>query len=119
MNSTTRIGCNAFRLKPDDTSPAQLAYQDRFAALMNYATLPFYWGGYEREPNVTDEGRVRAMAEWCRDHRILTKGHPLCWHMVPPEWHVEKSLDEVRDDIHGKIYQQKSEERFYCEGYSG
>jgi hypothetical protein len=40
------FGCNAFGVKPQDTSEAQKAYQDRFAALLNYATLPFYWGAY-------------------------------------------------------------------------
>ena len=103
MNSRTRIGCNAFRLKPEDTSPEQLAYQERFAALMDFATLPFYWGAYEREPGVTDETRVRAMAEWCRGHGILTKGYPLCWHEVAPEWHKDKTPDEMWELQLGRI----------------
>ena len=44
------FGCNIFGLRPGDSSPQQTAYQTRFAALFNYATLPFYWGTFEPTP---------------------------------------------------------------------
>jgi GH35 family endo-1,4-beta-xylanase len=90
------FGCNIFQLNPRDTSEAQRAYQERFAALLNYATLPFYWGGYEKEPNQPDEERLLGMARWCREHRIAAKGHPLCWHEVAPKWHAARPLAEMR-----------------------
>ena len=89
------FGCNAFAVKPSDTSKLQLGYQRRYADLLNFATLPFYWGGYERQPGKTNARRVRAMAEWCRKHQIHTKGHPLCWHTVFPKWGFDKPLDEL------------------------
>jgi endo-1,4-beta-xylanase len=89
------FGCNAFGVKPQDTSETQKAYQDRFAALLNYATLPFYWGNYERQEGNPGADRVRAMAEWCRTRDIRTKGHPLCWHMVEPKWLSGRPLEEV------------------------
>jgi GH35 family endo-1,4-beta-xylanase len=89
------FGCNIFDLKPQDASPLQKAYQERFAALLNYATLPFYWKRYEPERGKPDEARVRAMAEWCRDHGITTKGHPLCWHETMPEWTLGMPLEEA------------------------
>ena len=52
---------------------------------MNYATLPFYWNSYERQPGKTDADRVRAAAVWCRSRGIRTKGHPLVWNMEP-DW---------------------------------
>ncbi len=80
------FGANIFGLRPDDTSPGQTAYQERFKGLLNYATLPFYWGAYERERGQPDAGRLRAMAEWCRANRIEVKGHPVLWHEVFPSW---------------------------------
>jgi GH35 family endo-1,4-beta-xylanase/type 1 glutamine amidotransferase len=73
------FGCNIFlhgRLQP----PAdEETYRSRFAALFNYATLPFYWRRYEpRQGQPAHEDRER-IAGWCREHRIATKGHPLVW----------------------------------------
>ena len=89
------FGCNAFGIAPADKTPAQLAYQKRYAELLNYATLPFYWGAYEGELGKPQADRLRAMAQWCRDRGIRAKGHPLCWHQVVPKWAYDKSLDEL------------------------
>lgn len=90
------FGCNIFLLDPQDSSAAQQSYQEQFTALLNYATLPFYWGGYERDPGHPDEDRLQAMAEWCHQRDIVAKGHPLCWHMVPPPWHATRSPEEMQ-----------------------
>ena len=86
-----KFGCNAFLLgappNRGDVDPARLAaYEARYSALLNYATLPFYWGGYERTPGVKDRDRLQSMADWCTDHHITTKGHTLIWHEVYPRW---------------------------------
>ncbi len=85
-----KLGCNAFLLGnvvgPAIDPALQRAYEDRFAALLNYATLPFYWGFYETQKGQTKEAEVRKMAAWCRAHDIVIKGHPLAWHEVFPEW---------------------------------
>ena len=88
-----KLGCNAFRLGNMETSALQDAYGERFSALLNYATLPFYWGSYENQKGVTSEQRLQSMAEWCRAHNIMTKGRPLVWHEVFPEW--AKALDDA------------------------
>ena len=90
------FGCNAFRIDTADASPLQRDYQARYAELLNFATLPFYWGAYERAPGRTQARKVRGIAEWCRRNHIRTKGHPLCWHTVPPRWAIDKPLDEVQ-----------------------
>jgi len=97
------FGCNIFGLRPDDPSDVQKAYQDRFAALLNYATLPFYWGAYERQEGSPDEARLRRMAEWCKAHGIRTKGHPLCWQNVEPPWLAGRPLEEVEKLQLGRI----------------
>jgi endo-1,4-beta-xylanase len=80
------FGCNIFNLNPSDTSPQQIAYQNEFAALFNYATLPFYWGSFEEHMGSPDYQRLQEMADWCIAHNITPKGHPLVWHQVWPSW---------------------------------
>jgi len=97
------FGCNAYMLdacrKPADNA----AYKRRFAALFNYATLPFYWGAYEPTEGQTRKQRLAAMARWCAQHGIRPKGHPLCWHIVVPKWLEDKSPDEILSLQLGRI----------------
>ena len=80
------FGCNIFMLNPAGTEPWQIAYQKEFTDLLNYATLPFYYGAFEPERGKPQYERLEAMARWCRDHGIERKGHPLVWHEVWPRW---------------------------------
>ena len=96
-------GCNIFLLKPGDTSAEQQAYQQRFEALLNYATLPFYWGQFERQQGQPDTARLRAMAEWCSSHGITPKGHTLVYHTVVPRWLAGKTPEEVAPLMLGRI----------------
>lgn len=80
------VGCNIFNLQPDNEEPWQQAYQKRFTELLNYATLPFYWGAFEPQPGKPQYARLDRMARWCRDHGLALKGHPLVWHEVYPGW---------------------------------
>jgi GH35 family endo-1,4-beta-xylanase len=74
---------------------------------MNYATLPFYWGGYEPAAGEEQRDRLLAMAQWCRDHGVRTKGHPLAWHEVFPKWaealEDTQALRRLRDRIAGIV----------------
>jgi len=114
------FGCNAFGLggdvfAPDGFStedPLNRLYAERYAALLNYATLPFYWGSYEARRGTTNEPRVRRMAEWCRDHGIATKGHPLCWHEGEPTWLTELPLAEIEPLQMARIRRE-------CGGFAG
>lgn len=94
-----KLGCNAFGLgnvtRPALAPALQQAYEERFAALLNFATLPFYWGYYEKDRGNTREAEVRRMAAWCRAHGIAVKGHPLAWHEVFPEWAKDLPDEEV------------------------
>ena len=83
---TFLFGANIFELKPDDASPGQRAYQDKFTALLNYATLPFYWGAFEQQRGQPQYARLENMARWCQAHGITCKGHPLVWHEAWPVW---------------------------------
>jgi GH35 family endo-1,4-beta-xylanase len=87
------FGCNFFGLEPANRTEAQKAYRDRWAALFNYATLPFYWGAFEPRKGEPQYDRLMGMARWCADHGIAAKGHPLVWHEVWPSW-APSDIDE-------------------------
>ena len=80
------FGCNIFKLNRCRTPQDSAAYAERFAALLNFATLPFYWWNYEREPGRTDDERTDEIVRWCKAHNVTTKGHPLAWNYVDPRW---------------------------------
>ena len=88
------FGCNGFHLVDQDAAYRE-RYREAFAALLNFATLPFYWGGYEPAPGETNRERLTAMANWCREQGIRAKGHPLCWHEVPPAWLGGLPVEEI------------------------
>ena len=112
------FGCNVFGLREIDASNAspadlqlQQAYRAQFAALFNYATLPFYWGAFEPQPGHPDFARLTWMAQWCRQHGITTKAHPLVWQQVYPDWApnmpdqaiplLHKRVDDIVDNMAG------------------
>jgi len=80
------FGCNIFAWGklPDETR--EQAYRQRFAELLNYATLPFYWSMYEPQRAHPMHAHAEEVAQWCRSHGILTKGHPLAWNHADPTW---------------------------------
>jgi endo-1,4-beta-xylanase len=88
------FGCNIFPLF-DYKGQDHDTYGREFAGLLNYATLPFYWGGYEPEPGKKGAAHRERLAKWCREHGIVTKGHPLVWHEVYPKW-APADPDEAR-----------------------
>jgi GH35 family endo-1,4-beta-xylanase len=80
------FGCNFFLWGHLPDARLEEAYRGRFAELLNYATLPFYWWMYEPAAGKTLEAHHRAVAAWCREHGIATKGHPLMWNYAEPRW---------------------------------
>lgn len=96
------FGCNAFPVLHCDDAEKEATYQREFAALFNYATLGFYWGGYEPEPGRTREAQLREQAQWCQRRGIAVKGHPLVWHEVYPKW-GPSDPDETRGKLHARV----------------
>jgi len=80
------FGCNIFKLGRCSTPEGNAAYEKRFAALLNFATLPFYWWNYERQQGQPDDERTDQIVRWCKAHNVKTKGHPLAWNYVDPRW---------------------------------
>ena len=80
------FGCNIFKLGRCRTPEDNAAYEKRFASLLNFATLPFYWWNYERRQGQPDDERTNQIVRWCKAQNITTKGHPLAWNYVDPRW---------------------------------
>lgn len=98
-----KFGCNAFLAGRTADETLQHGYEERFTTLLNYATLPFYWGGYEQSQGVTQESSLHRMAEWCRHHHIAAKGHPLVWHEVFPAWGHQYSDGEILTRLERRV----------------
>jgi len=99
------FGCNIFVFDRFPTPEENAKYKELFKRLLNYATLPFYWRGFEREQGQTDYKRLDRMARWCRENGITTKGHPLMWtHEVGvPTWLPEDEPDEVKRLMEARV----------------
>ena len=80
------FGCNIFKLNRCRTPQDNSAYEKHFAALLNFATLPFYWWNYERQRGQPDDARTEEIVRWCKAQNITTKGHPLAWNYAQPPW---------------------------------
>ncbi len=80
------FGSNIFRLHQCASPKANAAYEKRYAGLLNFATLPFYWARYEPENGKPNDDRTREIVKWCKAHNITPKGHPLVWNLADPKW---------------------------------
>jgi endo-1,4-beta-xylanase len=96
------FGTAAFELVPlvnsgfgSKTPEDAQQWTDKFLALCNAATLPFYWARFEPERGKPMTKEVQNAAKWCLDHQLVTKGHPLCWHTLTADWLLEMSNAEI------------------------
>ena len=96
------FGCNIFGLQPANPEEKQKLYQQRFTALFNYATVPFYWGAFEQQSGKPQYDRLDAMSNWCLMHDLTVKGHPLVWHEAYPNW-APKTPDEAIHLLHRRV----------------
>ena len=103
------FGCGAFDMVPY-TNPREgmdLSFfqdrMDKWLALFNYGTLPFYLGGYEPEEGKPQlESRMNA-AKFLQKNNIVVKGHPLCWHTVCADWLMQYDNKTILDKILKRI----------------
>lgn len=79
------------------------ALAESWLGLFNTATLPFYWGDYEKERGKPNEAQLLAAAKWFAGQGVTVKGHPLLWHTVQPEWLLGLELDEVERLVRQRI----------------
>lgn len=73
------FGANIFGFDRYRTEAQNAAYKKRFEELLNYATVGFYWRWYDLERGKPNYKHTDKVVEWCREHGIRMKGHPLLW----------------------------------------
>lgn len=108
------FGANAFVLGQLGSPERNRAYEEAFARLLNFATVPFYWAGTEPK-----EGELRyaegsreiwrrpppdRFIPWAEKNGITLKGHPLLWHAHNPDW-LPKDPEVVK-----KLFQKRFRE---------
>ena len=78
------FGCGAFDFLPVvfEKDPQKAAFfkerTEKWAKLFNYGTLPFYWGGFEKEEGKPDTEILKKAATLLKETGATVKGHPLC-----------------------------------------
>jgi len=100
------FGSNIYKWGTCRTEEHDAAYRRRFVEVFNYATLPFYWWSYEPQEGQPNHAYRQRVAEWCRDQKIVAKGHPLVWNYNEPQWLpddpsavVRKQMQRVTDCV--------------------
>ncbi len=98
------FGCNFFRFDRLANPDLEAAYREKFRALLNYATLPFYWASYEPARGVPGYAYSEKAADWCREHGLAVKGHPLVWDHPAgnPRW-LPANLEQVGRLSRGRV----------------
>lgn len=107
------FGCGAFDFmayansdSPDSGLKDRI---DKWLALYNYGTLPFYWGGFEPEEGRPHTESRRKAADFLRARNVTVKGHPLCWHTACADWLMQydtqtilrKQLQRIEREVTG------------------
>ena len=98
------FGSNAFMVGRIKEPALEAEYRRRFAALLNYATLGFYWSGYESQRGQPDYDYTDKVLEWSRAQGIICKGHPLVWDHPAgsPKWLPEDHA-EIQKLSHARV----------------
>ena len=95
------FGCGAFdavalmKVPNEQWREAIRQRMEKWLALFNYGTLPFYWDRYEPEEGRPDFETMMAASRWLRERGVQVKGHPLCWHTVCAPWLMKYSNEEI------------------------
>ena len=105
------FGCGGFDFIPyvagGDEGFKQIT--DSWLEIFNYATLPFYWGNYEKTEGEPDKETLLKTAQYLKDKGVKVKGHPLCWHTVCADWLMKydnatilkKQLERIDREVTG------------------
>ena len=98
------FGANCFLFDHAGDPEKEDAYRTRFAALMNFATLGFYWATYEPERGKPAHAHVERVLDWAAKNGIRCKGHPLVWDHPAgsPAW-LPDDFDQVKALSDGRV----------------
>lgn len=107
------FGCNIYMFDHFKTPAENDLYKRRFAELFNFATVAFYWRGFEGTRGKPAYDYTDKVVAWCVAQGIRMKGHPLLWGAEAgiPDWSkgqpdAQTQKQRVTDILHrygGKI----------------
>jgi GH35 family endo-1,4-beta-xylanase len=100
------FGCNIYMFDRFPTAELSARYKEMFRRLFNYATLPFYWRGFEPQPGKKGYDYIDKVARWCREYGVTPKGHPLVWachEAGVPAWLPQDKPDEVKRLMEARV----------------
>ncbi|MCR5119119.1 MAG: endo-1,4-beta-xylanase [Lachnospiraceae bacterium] len=110
-NHAFLFGCGAFDFIPYVMRGGEPWQQitDSWLEIFNYATLPFYWGGYETEEGKPNKDTLMKTAQYLVSKDVRVKGHPLCWHTACADWLMKydnatimkKQLERIDREVTG------------------
>ena len=92
------LGCNFFQYPQ-----CHPAYTEYFTKLFNYATLPFYWAGFEPQPGVEFYVKVDMQADYLKSKHITMKGHPLLWFNTMPDYVPLHNLERLKELLYQRV----------------
>ncbi len=105
------FGCGAFDFIPYVMKGGESWQEitDKWLEIFNYATLPFYWGGYEPEEGKPNKDKLMKAAQYLVGKGVRVKGHPLCWHTECADWLMQydnatilkKQLERIDREVAG------------------
>lgn len=90
------FGAHIFHWGGMPNEKMEQAYRQQFTELLNYATLGFYWTGYEPTRGKPNHNEAETVARWCQQHGIQTKGHPLAWNYADAPWYPDDPAELYR-----------------------
>lgn len=82
---------------------------EKWLAIFNAGTLPFYWGGFESERGKTETEPVKKAATWLKENKVTVKGHPLCWHTNTAPWLMAMTNEEILKAQLNRIHRDVTE----------
>ena len=95
---------------PDEEKKAHFIDRtEKWAKLFNYGTLPFYWGGFEKEEGKPNTENLKKAALLLKDFNATVKGHPLCWHTGCAEWLLKYDNKTILEKQLARIYRDVGE----------
>ena len=91
------FGCGAFDFLYFADFPDGPDRIEKWLALFDYGTVPFYWGRYEPEEGHPQFDFIMKGAKTLRANNVTLKGHPLCWHTVCADWLMNYPDEVIMD----------------------
>ncbi|MBO4373635.1 MAG: endo-1,4-beta-xylanase [Lachnospiraceae bacterium] len=105
------FGCGGFVFIPyvAEGLPENREATESWLDVFNYATLPFYWGNYEREEGKTNRDALMKTAVYLKERGVTIKGHPLCWHTVCADWLLKYDNETIFEKQLARIEREEKE----------